>query len=105
MTDLKLQLTSQVLEDEIHIPGLDPGIEHEVTILRQGGVETYESCQGGDGHSYAEPTIRFHGQVDEGFRAYAWAKQHALKVKDLRRAWVEIDGELTGPHWEMTFWK
>jgi hypothetical protein len=42
-------------------PPLDTAIERAVRILREGGIETFESCQGGKGHSYAEPAIRFHG--------------------------------------------
>jgi hypothetical protein len=30
--------------------GLDPGIEHAVRVLRDAGVETTESCQGGGAH-------------------------------------------------------
>jgi hypothetical protein len=105
MSDLKLKLTEQVPEDEVFVPGLDKGIEQFVLTLRRGGIETYESCEGGDGHAYTEPTIRFHGDASEGFRAYAWAKQHALPVSKLGRIWTDIDGELTGPYWEMVFWK
>lgn len=84
-------------------PPLDAGIARAVTILRSKGIETYESCQGGPGHSFPEPTIRFHGDRTEGFRAFAIAQQHALPVMDLRRFWQVIDGELSGPKWEMTF--
>lgn len=88
--------------DDLETP-LDPGIEYAVRILNQGGIETYESCQGGAGHSYPEPTVRFHGDNSEGFRAFAWAMRHGLKVVALRRVYDVIDGELTGPTWEMTF--
>ena len=30
-------------------------------ILRENGVETVESCQGGAGHAFPEPTIKFSG--------------------------------------------
>ncbi len=84
-------------------PGLDPGIEWAVASLLHYGVETFESCQGGAGHSYPEPTVRFHGQPEEGFRAYAAAMERGLPVDALRRVWLVVDGELTGPYWEMTF--
>lgn len=92
------------MSDEVFEPALDPGIERIVITLRQGGVETYESCQGGAGHAFPEPTVRFHGSAAEGFRAYAWAMQHALPVTALRRIYNVLDGELVGPHWEMTFY-
>jgi len=85
------------------IPGLDAEITVMVETLREYGVETFESCEGGAGHSYPEPTVRFHGQPEEGFRAYAAAMERGLPVKDVRRIWTVVDGELTGPYWEMTF--
>lgn len=86
-------------------PPLDEGIARFVVILNEAGIETYESCEGGTGHAYPVPTVRFHGERSEGFRALAVALQHALPVQDLRRIWNIIDGEPVGPHWEMTFHK
>ena len=84
-------------------PPLDPGIVSAVAVLVAGGVETFESCQGGLDHAFPEPTIRFHGHRDEGFRALAVALGAGLRVSALRRVWDVIDGEPTGPHWEMVF--
>ena len=84
-------------------PPLDPGIVRAVEVLRSGGVETFESCQGGEGHAYSEPTVRFHGERPEGFRALGVALQHGLPVRELRRVWPLVDSEPTGPYWEMTF--
>jgi hypothetical protein len=84
-------------------PPLDAGIAHAVHALRTAGVETFESCQGGEGHAYAEPTIRFHGDVAEGFRALSAAMQAGLRVGELRRVWPVLEGEPTGPWWELTF--
>jgi hypothetical protein len=33
-------------------PPLDPGIRRYVEVLNEAGVETFESCQGGEGHAY-----------------------------------------------------
>jgi hypothetical protein len=82
---------------------LDRGIRHYVLVLRSGGIETFESCEGGDGHSYPEPTIRFHGNNGEGFKALSIALTFGLPVLAVRRTWDVIEGELTGPWWEMTF--
>lgn len=90
------------VEDE-YDPPLDPGIALIVDVLRRGGVETFESCEGGDGHAFPEPTVRFHGYREEGLRAMSVALQAGLTVSALRRVWDIIDGELTGPHWEMVF--
>jgi hypothetical protein len=82
---------------------IDAGIAEAVTILRAAGVETFESCEGGAGHAFAEPTVRFHGYQDEGWRALAVAMAAGLPVSGLRRYWTVIDGEASGPHWEMVF--
>jgi hypothetical protein len=88
---------------ETYDPPLDPGIEREVESLRAAGVETFESCQGGAGHAYPEPTVRFYGDQAEGFRALSVAIKSGLRVAALRRAWPIIENEPTGPWWEMTF--
>ena len=86
-------------------PPLDPGIKRYVEVLNDRGIETYESCEGGKGHSYPEPTIRFYGDRTEGFRAFAIAQQHAFPVYALRRTWPIVDGDPTGPCWELTFFR
>lgn len=90
-----------LVEDTRALP-LDPGIERAVHLLREVGIETFESCEGGEGHSSAEPMIRFHGDRSEGYRAVTQAMQHGLPVAALRRTWPIEDGELTGPWWELT---
>jgi len=82
---------------------LDAGIESAVHVLRAAGVETYESCEGGIGHVFAEPTVRFFGPPSEGYRAFSVAMQHGLPVYALKRIWTVDDGELTGPNWELVF--
>jgi hypothetical protein len=72
--------------------------------LRDAGIETFESCEGGPGHAYLEPTVRFHGDRSEGFRALSAGLQAGLRVTGLRRVWPVKDGEPTGPWWEMTFY-
>lgn len=82
---------------------IDPGIDHAVRVLHENHVETCESCQGGDGHSFPEPTVRFHGGDAEGFRALSVALSYGLPVMALRRSW-SIEGSIPhGPLWEMTF--
>lgn len=90
------------------IPGLDAGIGAWVEILRQHGVETYESCEGGEGHAYPEPTIAFTRiayDLSDGFHAYAVAETFGLPVKDVRLAWSASKTGLVGPHWEIVFWR
>src|SRR5688500_15798303 len=61
-------------------PPLDVGIRTAVHALRAAGIETFESCEGGPGHAYLEPTVRFHGDRGEGFRALAVGLQAGLPV-------------------------
>ena len=86
-------------------PPLDSGIKTAVELLSSEAVETYESCEGGTDHAYTEPTICFHGDRSEGFRALALALQNNLPVSAIRRVWNVHDGEPTGPTWEIVFWK
>lgn len=82
---------------------LDEGIRRYVAILRSGGVETFESCEGGPGHAMPEPTIRFHGTRAAGFHALSVAMDHGLPVLALKLSWPINDGLPNGPWWEMTF--
>jgi len=82
---------------------IDHGVRRYVLILRAEGIETFESCQGGDGHAYPEPTIRFHGNAFEGYKAFAIAMTYGLPVAGVRQAYSVEAQRLTGPWWEMTF--
>lgn len=76
-------------------------------VLRQAGVPTYESCEGGVGHGFWEPTVRFNGNYAEGLAALSIALQQTPEigraVYQLRRVWRMDDGELTGPWWDLVF--
>ena len=85
------------------IEGLDAGIAPYIKVLRDKGIETYESCEGGEGHCFSEPTIRFHGDRDQGWKALHIAQERGLPVSSLRRFWAINDGEPVGPDWELTF--
>jgi hypothetical protein len=37
--------------------------------LQDSGIETFESCEGGKGHAYPEPAVRFNGGPEAGWRA------------------------------------
>ena len=84
-------------------PNLDAGIRRAVQVLIDNGVETFESCEGGPGHAFPEPTIRFYGTPEAGWRAVSVCLAFGLPVLSLRRAWYMLDAnEPTGPHWEIT---
>ncbi|MGI8738532.1 MAG: hypothetical protein ACR2KU_02420 [Gammaproteobacteria bacterium] len=82
---------------------LDKGIRRYVLILRAQGIETFESCEGGEGHCFPEPAVRFHGNSVEGYRGFTAAMNYGLPVYSLRRYYDVIEGQLEGPWWEMTF--
>jgi hypothetical protein len=104
-TPLRPDPTSiQRARDAVFEPPLDGGIREIVLTLVANGVETFESCEGGRGHSFPEPTVRFEGSSSEGLRALAIALENGLPVARLRRAWGIIDGSIHGPWWELTFW-
>jgi hypothetical protein len=63
-------------------------IGYAVKVLRDPGIETYESCQSGKGHTFTDATVRFHGGPAEGFRAFAAAVEAGLPVYALRRFWA-----------------
>src|SRR5262245_31761272 len=72
---------------------LDKGIERAVLLLRERGIHTVESCEGGAGHAFPEPTVVFSGDKGEGYRALSIALQSGLAVVQLRRVWPVIDYE------------
>ncbi len=82
---------------------LDAGIARFVRILAGNGVETYESCEGGPGHCSAEPFVKFSGEPGAGLHAVSVAMAFGLPWREVRRVWSRINGELSGPTWEMTF--
>jgi hypothetical protein len=83
---------------------IDPGIRQAVQRLQEAGIETFESCEGGNGHSYPEPTVAFLGGPDAGWRALSACLAYRLPVMSLRRVWDFYEpNEPIGPHWEITF--
>jgi hypothetical protein len=54
--------------------------------------------------TYSEPTIRFHGASEAGWRAMGICLAYGLPVLALRRVWYVLDAnEPTGPDWEIVF--
>jgi hypothetical protein len=89
------------------VSDLDPGIERAVRALQDAGCETFESCQGGAGHSYPDPAIRFGvGRPEEGWKALAVCLTLGYPVLRLRLCWDVEHGHVpTGPYWEIVFSK
>jgi hypothetical protein len=96
--------TAEEIAKEI-CPGdpLDLGIAHAVKILLDHKVHTTESCEGGEGHSYCDPTVGFHGSQGEGWRVLAVCLDFGMPVMHLVRKWQIIEGEPSGPYWDIVF--
>lgn len=71
-----------------------------VNVLTSAGIETFESCEGGAGHAYPEPTVRFHGHRAEGFRALAVALEYGPPSEGLTAGLASVgrgtDGAVLG---------
>lgn len=87
------------------LAGLDPGIAAPVRLLREHGVDTTTSCEGGPGHHETEPVIEFDGDEAEARKAWDLLAAHGHKVRLLQRvSWYcpECD-EFSEPVWQLIF--
>jgi len=83
---------------------IDAGIRIAVRVLHAHGIETGQSCQGGEGHSYPEPTVDLWSDCKTtGFAAVHALMGYGLPVMSFARNWDILDGEVTGPFWRITF--
>ena len=82
---------------------LDNGIKPWVLLLRESGVETRQSCQGGAGHAYDMPTIDLTGGPGSGMRALSVCLDHGLPVMELRRTWIVEHCGIGEAVWQLVF--
>lgn len=84
-------------------PPLEPGIAAAVIALNAAGIETFTSCEGGPGHAFPEPTVRFY--TDGAFDLDA-LREAKLDVRELRKVWGFVDGVACpeSPFWELVFY-
>ncbi len=78
---------------------LDPDIQPYVDVLREHGVDTIESCQGGPGHSSAGPYISFRGPVGEGLRVAGIALSLGWPITRILKEWAFFADDITPPVW------
>ena len=76
-------------------------------VLHAAGFETCQSCQGGKGHSYPEPTIDMVALGDDaqGFGALAALRQYGLPVAELSITWRIANGLPFEKLWRIVFFK
>ena len=86
---------------------LDAGVRFAVKVLHAKGFETCQSCQGGDGHSYDQPTVDLNAAADDawGFAAMATLQDYGLQVRELSLLWNIRNGLPYEKLWRITFWK
>lgn len=102
-------LNNNILHMDL-IESLDPGIRDAVILLNKYGFHTFESCQGGNGHCYPEPTVRFFGEEFDLIRAYEICSIHGLNISDTRRIYRKTpvysdvtNGGVIGMNWDKPF--
>lgn len=85
---------------------LDEGIRFPVRVLHARGIETGQSCEGGDGHSYDRPTVDlFGGGPLDGYAALTALEEYGLCVRDISLVWAVDRGLIVETFWRITFWK
>lgn len=85
--------------------GIDPGVRFAVRVLHAHGIETGQSCQGGEGHSYDEATVEMRAGCSDsgGFAALAVLRAFGLPVNAVALRWPVHDGLPYEKNWRITF--
>lgn len=87
--------------------GLDKGIRFAVRVLHAAGIETCQSCQGGEGHAYDRPSVDLIATGDDagGFAALAALRKYGLPVAEVLIVWNIENGLPYEKLWRITFFK
>lgn len=90
---------------EAFYQGLDVGIRFAVRVLHAAGLETCQSCQGGEGHAYDRPSVDLIAQGDEaiGFGALHALRDYGLPVADVSIVWPIRHSVPYEKLWRITF--
>ena len=98
--NLDLQSDWHWAEERFSDEPMDPGIICAVRIFQEHGIETCQSCQGGEGHSYEWPTVDIHGAP---WKALDIANNFALPVIAISEHFGIYDGRPTEHFWRIEF--
>ena len=91
------------MESEKWYSGLDDGIRFPVRVLHARGIETGQSCEGGEGHAYDHPTVDLLGNTPSaGFAALAALTEYGLRVRDVALLWPVNQGLPGENFWRIT---
>lgn len=96
-----------LLVDDAWYQMLDPGIRFAVRVLHARGIETGQSCEGGEGHSYDRPTVDLldGGTRPAGFAALAALEDYGLRVRDVALLWSVDKSIPVDNFWRLTLWQ
>lgn len=85
--------------------GIDAGIRFAVRVLHAHGLDTCQSCQGGKGHAYLEPTVDMvaGGGDADGFEALAVLANYGLPVSTVSITWNIQNGLPFEKLWRIAF--
>ena len=87
---------------EVPWDDIDPDIRAAVHALADYEIDTFSSCQGGDGHPCLMPEILFHGDENAGLYAVWLLEAQGFRVWDLSRTWDLDHGLPRQPFWRVT---
>lgn len=82
---------------------LDPGIRFAVKVLHAHGLETGQSCEGGDGHAYPKPTVDLWGAAGgcPGFAALHHLETYGLQPVAVSQVWNVEHGRIHEVLWRV----
>lgn len=80
---------------------VDPEIAAALHALADYEIDTFSSCQGGDGHTCLMPEILFHGDENAGLYAVWLLEAGGFRVWDLSRHWDLDHGLPRVPFWRV----
>jgi len=83
------------------LEALDPGIAPVVRHMREHGLDTFASCQGGPGHASLYPEVLFYGDEHAGLWAVWILEDARLHVSWLSRMWDLDHGSPRRPYWQV----
>lgn len=84
---------------------LDKGIRFAVRALHAHGIETCQSCEGGEGHAYSEPSVDILAGPNDvaGFNALACLVDFGLPVSLVSKVWNIKNGMPYECIWRIIF--
>jgi hypothetical protein len=77
---------------------IDPEIAPALHALADYGIDTFASCQGGEGHASFMPEILFYGDENAGLYAVWLLEAAGFRVWELSRHW-DLDHSLPRQPW------